>query len=110
MQLPAPRPENLSSKLGNNESVLGLIFNTAKGVFDTVASIELQKYEAERLADIRDAEQEAKMQRQRELAGVGLPNLSGAGGFGSLTSLNQGMAIFGGILMAGAGLILLSRD
>lgn len=103
--LPTSRPSTLNTALGNGESILGDIWDTAKGVFGSVASIQLQKYEYEELKDLRTAEQEAKMLQQQQYAGQ---NLAGATS-SAISSLSNPMAMFGGILILGAGLILATR-
>lgn len=99
-----PIPQRKPSRVADNSgSILGSIFNSAKGVFESIGSIELRKYEAERLADIRAIEEEARIKRQQDLAGNNFPEFTG-----------QEKAIIGSssvlaILMLGTAAILISK-
>jgi hypothetical protein len=65
-----PIPQRKPAIVNNSDqSVLGSIWNGAKGIFEQIATIELERYETDRLLDIRKAEEEAKIARQQDLAG-----------------------------------------
>jgi hypothetical protein len=68
-----PIPSTKPSIADNGGSILGSLFNSAKGIFENVAAIELEKYELERLAELRAAEEAARIARDRELAGTIFP-------------------------------------
>lgn len=97
-----PIPGTKPSVVDGGGSVLGSIWNSAKGVFEGIASIELQKYEAERLADVRAAEQEGRIAYEQQLAGIGLSDL---------TPQQQviGGSSLAAIVLLGAAFVLISR-
>ena len=96
-----PVPSNKPSLADNSGSVLGSIWNGAKGVFEGIANIELQKYAAERLADIRGVEEQAKVEQTRVLAGTNGPATAYA-----RSSLNNTTVIAMGVLALGAVLLI----
>lgn len=67
---PARKPTTVNNSDG---SIIDKIFNVGASVFDRIATVELEAFEAERLLDIRDAEEQAKIARQQELAGTTAP-------------------------------------
>ncbi len=96
---PPKKPAILS---GSDKNVLESIWDASRGIFGQIATIELEKYEAERLLDIREAEEQAKIARQKTLAGTILETA------GSQTT--QMNAAYIGLGMIGvAGLLLLKK-
>lgn len=89
---PPPRKPTVNS---GERSLIDSIFNAGANVFERLGAIELEKYEAERLLDIREAEEQARILRQKELAGTAEPKFMG-------TSTNTMQAGFG---LLGAGMI-----
>ena len=53
-----------------DESILSTMWDTAAGLFKQVSAIELERYEAKRLAELREDEQAGKIKRDETLAGT----------------------------------------
>lgn len=101
--IPIPGRKPTPPTSGSNESILDKIYNSGKNVFEYVTTIELQKYEAERLADIREAEQQAKNEQVKTFAGINLPDLNPQQQFGG------GISMVGLVLLAGAAILIARR-
>lgn len=65
--IPSRKPTGLNS---SNGSFLSTIWDTAASVFTQVSTIEIDRYEAKRLANLRAVEQVAKVARNETLAGT----------------------------------------
>lgn len=66
---PLPQRKPATTVNATDGSIIDKIFNAGANVFDRIATIELERFEAERLLDIREAEEQARIARQRQLAG-----------------------------------------
>lgn len=78
------------------------LFDLTNNTVSRIAEIELQKFEAERLADVRAAEARGKISKQNTLAGNGFT------GFTTRQNLVGGLSLTS-IAMLGAAAILISR-
>lgn len=67
--VPVPGRKPAFTVSSSDGSIIDKIFNAGANVFDRIATIELEKFETERLLDIREVEEQAKLARQKELAG-----------------------------------------
>lgn len=99
-----PIPSVKPSLTGGGYSLLGDIWNSAKGVFNDLTSIELARYENKRLTDLRQGEATAKMERQNTLAGGQsfVPSLVNSNG---MPNTNTYIAM----AMVGAAVFILAR-
>ena len=75
--VPIPSAKPLNSNVSIEDtggSILDSIWNSTKGVFETVASLELQKYTAEKLADIQEIQNQGKQEQAQTYSGANLPS------------------------------------
>lgn len=93
--VPTQKPDITTSR---DISLVDKFFDTANNVFSRVASIELERFEAERLADIRQEEAAGSVDRQQRFANGFTTQQQIVGGL-SLTS----------ILLLGTAFVLISR-
>ena len=62
-----PIPTRKPELNGSKTSILGDIWNSAKGVFEYMGGIKLEQWTADQLKDIREAEEQAKMQKRLKM-------------------------------------------
>jgi hypothetical protein len=98
--IPTRKPNILTGE----ESVLGSLWDKALGVFDYVASIELQSYANDKMGVLREAEGEIKTTRQQLLAST--PSAYQTTG---ASASNDKTLMYVGLAMSAGALVLLAR-
>lgn len=88
------------------ESILGDIWDTGKSVFKQVSSLKLDLYTAEKLAELRGLEEDGKLEKTKEQAGMG----SWGNPYNySQTNDNSQLYTIAGIGLVGIAAILIAR-
>ena len=102
MAIPIPGHKPDISNSGSGESFIDFIFDTGKSALSELASFELQKIQAEKMAEIREIEDSFKTQNQQVLAGYQQPTLLQGNNqniVGITSALAIGLLITAGVLI-----------